>query len=71
VAVDVVHDRVYLGARFNSFLLVLDGATETFPGFLNVGTGFSDTEFGVAVDAGNGQIYTANYSSSSISRLRF
>lgn len=71
VAVDVVHDRVYLGTHFNSFLLVLDGATETFPGFLNVGTGFSDTEFGIAVDAGNGQIYTANYSSSSISRLRF
>jgi hypothetical protein len=36
-----------------------------------VGTGFFDSEFGVAVDLGNGHIYTANYSSSGISRLRF
>ncbi len=71
VAVDVVNDRVYVGARFNSFLLVFDGATGFLSGFINPGTGFSDQEFGVAVDAGNGQVYTANYSSSSISRLRF
>ncbi len=71
VAVDVVNNRVYVGTRFNSFLLVFDGATDFISGFINAGTGFSDQEQGVAVDAGNGQVYTANYSSSSISRLRF
>jgi YVTN family beta-propeller protein len=71
VAVDVVNNRVYAGARVNSFLLVIDGATDTFASLMNVGTGFFDSEFGVAVDAGNGHAYTANYSSSGISRLRF
>jgi DNA-binding beta-propeller fold protein YncE len=60
-----------VGAKCSPFLLVFDGVTDTFVGLLNVGTGFSDQEFGVAVDAGNGQVYTANYSSSGISRLRF
>jgi DNA-binding beta-propeller fold protein YncE len=40
-------------------------------GFIYPGTGFSDQELGVAVDAGNGQVYTANYSTETISRLRF
>ena len=71
VAVDVVNNRVYVGARVNSYLLVFDGATDTFAGLLNVGTGFFDSEFGVAVDAGDGHVFTANYSSSGISRLRF
>jgi YVTN family beta-propeller protein len=71
VAVDVVNNRVYAGARVNSFLLVIDGTTDTFANLMNVGTGFFDSEFGVAVDAGNGHVYTANYSSSGISRLRF
>ncbi len=71
VAVDVTNDRVYVGAKFSPFLLVFDGVTDTFVGLLNVGTGFSDQVFGVAVDAGNGQVYTANYSSSGISRLKF
>jgi DNA-binding beta-propeller fold protein YncE len=71
VAVDVANDRVYAGAKSNAFLLVFDGATESLAGLLNVGTGFFDSEFGVAVDLGNGHIYTANYSSSGISRLRF
>jgi DNA-binding beta-propeller fold protein YncE len=71
VVVDVVNNRIYVGARVNSFLLVMDGATDTFASLMNVGTGFFDSEFGVAVDAGNGHVYTANYSSSGISRLRF
>jgi YVTN family beta-propeller protein len=71
VAVDVVNDRVYVGTRFNGYLLVFDGATGVLSGFITPGTGFSDQELGVAIDAGNGQVYTANYSSATISRLRF
>ena len=71
VAVDVVNDRVYVGTRFNGYLLVFDGATGVLSGFIIPGTGFSDQELGVAVDAGNGQVYTANYSTGTISRLRF
>jgi YVTN family beta-propeller protein len=71
VAVDVANNRVYVGARFSPFLLVFDAVTNTFVNFLNTGTGFSDQELGVAVDAGNGHVYSANYSSSGISRLRF
>jgi YVTN family beta-propeller protein len=71
VAVDVVNDRVYVGTRFNAYLLVFDGATGVLTGFIYPGTGFSDQELGVAVDAGNGQVYTANYSTETISRLRF
>jgi DNA-binding beta-propeller fold protein YncE len=60
-----------VGARVNSFLLAFDGATESQVGLLHVGTGFFDQALGVAVDAGNGHAYTANYSSGSISRLKF
>jgi len=71
VAVDVVNNRIYVGTKVNSFLLVFDGATDTSAGLLNVGTGFFDQELGVAVDAGDGHVYAANYSSATISRLKF
>ncbi len=71
LAVDAVNNRVYVGARYNGYVSVIDGATDFFLGTVNATGFYSDQELGVAFDAANGHVYTANYSSASITRLKY
>jgi len=49
---------------------VFDGATNGFVNTMFL-TFFSDQLLGMAFDAGNGHVYTANYSGNSITRLKY
>jgi YVTN family beta-propeller protein len=74
VAVDVTHDRVYVGVINLPYLIVVNGATNGFENILLTGNpSFSEAVRGVVVDgvAGNGKIFTAGYSSGTVSRLAF
>jgi YVTN family beta-propeller protein len=71
IAVDAISNTIYVGVQGLADVLVLDGQTNFFTSIVNVGTFSSDTEFGVTFDAGNKKIWTANYSSDTVSRLRF
>lgn len=70
LTVDAVNNRVYLGAKFLPYLSVYDGSSNTFVGLVVVSP-FSDSLFGVAFDAGDGNVYTANYSSNTVTRLKY
>jgi YVTN family beta-propeller protein len=70
LTVDAVNDRVYLGAKFLPYVSAYGGATNTLVGIMVV-TPSSDSLFGVSFDAGDGNIYTANYSSNTVTRLKF
>jgi YVTN family beta-propeller protein len=72
LAVDAVTNRIYVGAKFFPYLTAIDGATNTVLNIMIVnGNNFSDRPLGVAVDAGNGQVYTANYLANTVTQLKF
>ncbi len=70
LAVDAVNNRVYVGAKYLPYVTVFDGATNGFVNTMFL-TFFSDQLLGMAFDAGNGHVYTANYSGNSITRLKY
>jgi DNA-binding beta-propeller fold protein YncE len=70
LAVDAVNNRVYTGAKFYSYVTVFDGATNTYVNALSL-TYLFDQLFGMAFDAGNGQVYTANYTTNAVTRLKY
>jgi YVTN family beta-propeller protein len=70
LAVDAVNNKVFVGVANLQYLLVIDGQTNVFQSIISMGP-FGDTEFGVAFDAGNKKVWSAGYSSSSVTRLRF
>ncbi len=70
LTVDAVNNKVYVGAKFLPYVTVYDGVSGGFIGIISVSP-FSDALFGIAFDAGNGNVYTANYSSSTVTRLKF
>ncbi|HMA42336.1 MAG TPA: invasin domain 3-containing protein [Gemmatimonadales bacterium] len=74
LAVDVVHNRVYVGVVNLPYLLVVNGGTNVFENTLISGDpAFSEAIRGVAVDgqAGNGKIFTSNYGTGTVARLKF
>ncbi|HTH64466.1 MAG TPA: invasin domain 3-containing protein [Gemmatimonadales bacterium] len=70
LAVDAVNNKVYVGVSGLSYLLVIDGQTDVFQSVLSLSP-FSNTEFGVAFDAGNKKVWSADYSTSTVTRLKF
>jgi DNA-binding beta-propeller fold protein YncE len=70
LAVDAVNNKVFVGVANLQYLLVIDGQTNVFQSIISMGP-FGDTEFGVAFDAGNKKVWSAGYSSSSVTRLKF
>jgi YVTN family beta-propeller protein len=75
VTVDVPHNRVYVGATSPyPYLLVVNGATNIWDATILAGDGtFADGVWGAVVDGniGNGRIFTANYTTSTVARLAF
>lgn len=73
IGVDAVNNRVYVGISNLPLVLMIDGATNaSFPPTLLVGNpAFGDAVFGIAFDAGNQKLWTANYSSNTVTRLQY
>jgi YVTN family beta-propeller protein len=71
VAVDSVNNRIYVGVANLAYVWVIDGTIDTIAGVLYTNPSFSDATHGVAVDAGNGKVFTANYSSGTVSRFQY
>jgi DNA-binding beta-propeller fold protein YncE len=70
VAADPASNRVYVGAANIGYLLVIDGQTNLFQSIITLSPN-GVTEFGIAVDAGNKKVWSADYSSNTVTRLRF
>jgi YVTN family beta-propeller protein len=70
IGVDPVNNRIYVGVSSVNELLVIDGNTNTFQNTVFLGP-FGDEVFGVVFDAGNKKVWTANYSSASVSRVEY
>jgi DNA-binding beta-propeller fold protein YncE len=70
LTVDAVNNRVYLGAKINPYVSVYDGTSNALVGIVVVSSVF-DQLLGVAFDAGDGSVYTANYSSNTVTRLKY
>ncbi len=72
LAVDAVTNHVYVGVSNLPLAVLIDGSTNTFFTTLNVGNpSFGDAIFGVAFDAGNKKVWTANYSTNTTVRLKY
>ncbi len=72
LTVDPVNNRVYVGVSNIPFLIIVDGATNFIRDFLTVGnTAFADDIHGVAFDAGNGKVFTANFTSNTVTRVQY
>ncbi|HET9708689.1 MAG TPA: invasin domain 3-containing protein [Gemmatimonadales bacterium] len=70
IGVDPATNRIYVGVSSIDELLVIDGNTNTFLNSVVLGF-FSDEIFGIGFDAGNKKVWTANYSSASVSRVEY
>jgi YVTN family beta-propeller protein len=70
ISVDPVNNRVYVGVNGINEILVIDGNTETFLNSVVLGF-LGDEVFGIGFDAGNKKLWTANYSSASVSRVEY
>jgi YVTN family beta-propeller protein len=72
ITVDAVHNRVYVGVSNQPYALLVDGATDTWQTVLPTGNpSFFDEVLGLSYDAANGKVFTANYSSSSVTILKY
>jgi YVTN family beta-propeller protein len=72
ITVDALHNRVYVGVSNLSYALLIDGATDTWQTVLLTGNpSFFDEVLGLSYDAGNGKLFTANYSSRSMTILKY
>lgn len=71
LTVDAVNNRLYVGVNGLPYLLPISGTTNVFAYVLVVGNPSTDSELGVAFDAGNGKVWSANNSSSSASRVKY
>lgn len=71
LTVDAVNNRLYVGVNGLPYLLPISGTTNVFAYVLVVGNPSGDSELGVAFDASNGKVWSANNSSSSASRVKY
>jgi YVTN family beta-propeller protein len=72
IAVDAVHNRAYVGVSNQPYALLIDGATDTWQTVLVTGNpSFFEEVLGLSYDASNGKLFTANYSSSSVTILKY